>query len=44
MGKQIKLKERAWKDLMKSDLNGNDEMDLDEFAQMLRDIFAGEHD
>jgi hypothetical protein len=29
---------------MASDEDGNNEMDLDEFGLMIRDVFAGNHD
>jgi Ca2+-binding EF-hand superfamily protein len=31
IGQQVKLEERAWQNMMKSDEDGNNEMDCDEF-------------
>lgn len=35
------MTDAAWKKLMQFDDDGNEEMDLDEFGAMLKEIFAG---
>lgn len=41
IGKMVRLPEHVWRRLMATDEDGNNEMDSDEFAMMLKNVFDG---